>query len=122
MQHDLMWYWSGLQDCLHLAALTALTILKSVLSNSGVISLSMPFVRARVITGFTVLLSSTTEQSRFEDVPFSVQDLAGSESSDGIKIDTSSLIRHASSCPVSIVPVSEPSTTAVDFESFFCSV
>ena len=47
------------------------------------------------------------------------QDLAGSESSDGMYIDTSSLIRIASSCPVSVVPVSEPSTTTLDFVSIF---
>ena len=69
----------GLQDCLHLAALTALAILVSsqpqfrlTLINSGVVSLSMPFVHASVITGFTVLPSSMTEQSRFEDVPLCV--------------------------------------------------
>ena len=69
----------GLQDCLHLAALTALAFLVSsqprfrlTSINSGVISLSMPFVHASVITGFTVLPSSMTERSRFEDVPFSV--------------------------------------------------
>ena len=84
----------GLQDCLRLAALTALTILPSVLShcvsfrqfpvqsNSGIIPLILPFVRARVTTGFTVLPSSMT--GRAGSWTF-CQNLVGPESSDGIK-------------------------------------